>query len=130
MRVFVIDGRIGVASGSVQQDQHIILFGRRKKQSQKREPPVCKIGSGFHSLKILFVLEGEHDDGRCGIDIAVGKNSGEDGTHALKLQGSALSLYLRRIADNAKMGRPDFEPGEENKFVASWRDLEIYRAGD
>jgi len=45
-----------------------------------------------------------------GIEVAVGKNSG-DGTHALKLQGSALSLFLRRIADNAKMGRPDFEPG-------------------
>src|SRR5580700_11239385 len=45
-----------------------------------------------------------------GTDVAVGKNSG-DGTHALKLQGSALSLFLRRIADNAKMGRFDFEPG-------------------
>src|SRR3974390_2166048 len=103
VRVFVIDGRVRMCSLRVEQDQNVVLFGRRHKQADEIELSFAEVGSGFECLQRVLVLHGENEHGLDGVEISVRKDALEDRTHALELMSGAARLFFWSVADDAKV---------------------------
>ena len=144
MRVHVIDGRVRVLSRGIQQDQDVVRLGSLQEQAHETVLPLAQVSGGLERLEASHLLQGEHHNRRRGIDACIGENSGEDGTHALELEGSVTGLFLGGVADHPEMRGGDFEPGiglgsreaggggekePGENFPEHVRALEIYREG-
>src|SRR5260370_7763005 len=110
MPVLVIDGRIRVFSGGIQQDQYIVFFRRTQEQAYDVQLALAQIGRGFERLEISLVLYSEDDDRRGCVDVGVREDSAKDGTHPLELHAGAATLFLPRVTHSYKIVRPHFLP--------------------
>jgi hypothetical protein len=69
----VIDGRIRVFSGGIQQDQYIVFFRRTQEQAYDVQLALAQIARGVERLEIARVLYSEDDDRRGCVDVGVRK---------------------------------------------------------
>src|SRR5260370_22347063 len=110
MRVLVIDGRIRVFSGGIQQDQYIVFFRRTQEQAYDVQLALAQIGRGFERLEISLVLYGEDDDRRGCVDVGVREDSAENVTHPLELDAGAATRFLGGLPHYYKMRPRHLDP--------------------
>jgi len=67
-----------------------------------------RIGSRFKRLQILLVCNGEHEDGRCRIQVGIWENRLKNRPHALELESCATTLFLRGVTNYHEVRGYDF----------------------
>jgi hypothetical protein len=110
VRVLVIDHRVGVFALSVHPHENVVLVRRPQKKAAQLELPFCQVHLRFERTEVFLVLDGQHDDGRVGIDGQVRKRHMKNRAHALKLVRNAPSRLLVGVRHYGEMLTADFQP--------------------